>query len=88
MKGKTEAQILEDRSELVKQIEARGDIVVNTVFKDFKLEGNIPLKYLARSITAIADVDKVVFMHGWDKARGCKIEHEVCKQYGIEIEYA
>lgn len=27
--------------------------------------------------------DIAYFTVGWDKARGCEIEHEVCIQYGI-----
>jgi hypothetical protein len=68
----------------VKQIEERGDTVVDTIFPDFKNQGNMPLKYLAKSLEHIADCDKVVFMKGWEKARGCKIEHTACTEYGIE----
>jgi hypothetical protein len=25
------------------------------------------------------------FAKGWEKARGCKIEHEIALKYGIEI---
>ena len=83
MKGKTEEQIRAERAEVVKHLEVRGFEVVDTVFPDFTNEGNIPLKYLARSIEAIADADFVYFMPGWQNARGCRIEYQCCIDYGI-----
>ena len=43
--------------------------------------------YLAKSIEFIGKVDIVVFMKGWEKARGCRIEHQVAVEYGKEIVY-
>jgi hypothetical protein len=85
MKGKTEVQVRNERQELVTQIEKSGNSVIDTIFPDFTNHGNIPLKYLAKSLEAIADVDAVVFMDGWQEARGCKIEHRACEEYGIKI---
>lgn len=87
MKGKTEEQVRAERAELVKKIEAAGDTVVDTVFPDFTNKGNIPLKYLAKSIEAIADVDRVVFMSGWQAARGCRLEFMACTEYGISVAF-
>ena len=88
MKGKTEEQIREERVNTVKLLEAGGYEVVDTVFPDFTNQGNVPLKYLAKSIEAIADVDFVYFMPGWENARGCRIEHQCCVDYGIHFEEA
>jgi hypothetical protein len=60
--------------------------VVDTIFPDFTNKGNIPLKYLAKSIEFIADVDLVYFIGDWRNARGCRIEFECCVQYGIKFE--
>ncbi|MDR3243557.1 MAG: DUF4406 domain-containing protein [Elusimicrobiota bacterium] len=87
MKGKSEQQVREERASLVKAIEAKGDTVVDTVFPDVTGKGNIPLKYLAKSLEFIADADVVVFMDGWENARGCKIEHQCCIDYGIKTDY-
>ena len=40
------------------------------------------MHYLAKSIEFIANVDGVVFMPGWENARGCRIEHQVAEEYG------
>lgn len=45
--------------------------------------------YLGRTIMQfLSDVDAVYFDNGWNNARGCRIEHEVCKQYGIKRLYS
>jgi Asp-tRNA(Asn)/Glu-tRNA(Gln) amidotransferase A subunit family amidase len=84
MRGKTEQQIREERAAVVARLTADGYEVVDTVFPNFKNEGNIPLKYLAKALEAIADVDAVYFMDGWKEARGCRIEHLVCEEYGVK----
>ena len=86
MSGKTEAVIREERAEAINYLEAKGYEVVDTVFPDFKNEGNIPLKYLAKSLEVMADVDLVYFMKGWENARGCRIEHKCCDAYEISYE--
>lgn len=87
MKGKAEAEIRELREPVIRYLKDKGYEVVDTVFPDFSNKGNIPLKFLAKSLEAIADVDMVYFMKGWDSARGCIIEHIACCQYGIEVQY-
>lgn len=43
--------------------------------------------YLSKSIAFIGKVDAVYFMKGWEKARGCKIEHQVAVEYEKQIYY-
>jgi Asp-tRNA(Asn)/Glu-tRNA(Gln) amidotransferase A subunit family amidase len=88
MKGKTEEQIRTERAETVTQLEDKGYEVVDAVFPDFTNQENVPLKYLAKSIEAIAEVDLVFFMPGWENARGCRIEHQCCVDYEIPFEEA
>ena len=85
MRGKTKEQIQSERAALVEELTGQGYEVVDTVLPDFKNEGNIPVKYLAKSLEFIADVDGVYFMDGWQDARGCRIEHQVCVDYGVKI---
>jgi hypothetical protein len=35
----------------------------------------------------MSECTTVYFAKGWENARGCKIEHEVALQYGMEIIY-
>ena len=84
MRGKTNEQIRIEREELVKELEKQGYTVMDTVIDDFiEGEGNdYDIRCLSKSIEFIAGVDAVVFMKDWENARGCKIEHEVAKNYG------
>ena len=41
--------------------------------------------YLAKSLDNMTRVDAVMFCPGWEKARGCRIEHQAAKAYGIPI---
>lgn len=82
MNGKTQKQIEEERAELVKDLKAKGYEVVNTIFAEIPDEAqDKPLFYLAKSIDAMSKVDAVIFMKGWENARGCKIEHEIAVKY-------
>ena len=88
MNGKPEEQIKEERKELVKAIETSGDEVIDTVFTQEVPEGcDAAIYYLAKSIEAIGKADTVIFMKGWEKARGCVIEHLVAVKYDKEIVY-
>lgn len=87
MRGKTEEQIRAERADLQKILSGRMDIVEDTVFPDFvTAEGkNIPLLYLGESLKHMAKCDVVIFMPGWEHARGCVIEHMAAENYGLEV---
>lgn len=96
MAGKTNDEIVEARDKAIKTLEELGYAVVNTLYtddwyseEDVKARGvvNIPLCYLTRSLENMAKCHIVYFCKGWDKARGCNIEHDVAKAYGLEIIY-
>lgn len=84
MRGKTEKEIKDEREELVKKLQEEGHEVLGTVFEDFDCYAS-PIAYLARSIEFLDKADAVVFMKGWENARGCKIEHEIALKYGKYI---
>ena len=81
MKGKTNEQIREERAELVKRLQEEGHEVVDTVFENAPTDEDVAIFMLSQSIRYIGKVDAVVFMQGWENARGCKIEHEVALKY-------
>ena len=85
MHGRTTEQIRKEREKLVKRLEELGWTVVDTIFEEEPpIKCNAGVYYLAKSIEEMSKVDVVVFMNGWEKARGCQIEHEICLKYGIE----
>jgi len=82
MNGKTEEQIRNAREKIVNKLENLGWEVVDTIFaQETPKNCDTALYYLSKSIAAIGKVDAVMFMNGWQNARGCKIEHEICQQY-------
>lgn len=81
MRGKTEKEIKDEREELVKKLENEGHEVLDTVFDDFDCYAS-PIAYLAKSIEFLDKADAVVFMKGWENARGCRIEHQIAVEYG------
>jgi len=85
MGGKTEEQIRTERAKVVKLLEEHGHDVIDTVIPNLGNHGNVPLKYLAKSIEFMADADVVFFMDGWEHARGCRIEHQCCIDYDVRI---
>ena len=87
MKGKTNEQIREERAELVKRLEEEGHEVVDTVFENAPADEDVAIYMLSQSIRYIGKVDAVIFMPGWEKARGCKIEHNVAVEYGKQVFY-
>jgi hypothetical protein len=87
MRGKSDEEILTERKKL-EELAARSaqgeDItILDSFFKDF--DGNA-LAFLGKSISLLSEADIAVFGRGWEDARGCKIEHKCCKDYGIAVE--
>lgn len=96
MNGKTNEEIVATRERAIKELEAAGYEVVNTLFTDewyssenMKNRGveNIPLCFLAKSLENMSLCNAAYFCKGWDKARGCKIEHDAAVAYGLDIIY-
>lgn len=86
MKGKSNKEIENERELLLKDIKniVKKDFeVMDTIFDDF--DGATPLKFLAKSIMVLADSDYVYFADGWQETRGCRIEHDCAKEYGLNI---
>lgn len=96
MADKTECEIVETRERAIKVLEEMGYEVINTLFTDewyslksMKERGveNIPLCFLAKSLENMSKCNAAYFCNGWEKARGCKIEHEAAVAYGLKIIY-
>lgn len=82
MRGKTNNQIREERAEIVKRLQEEGHEIVDTVFDIAPKGRDEAIYFLSKSIEFIAQVDGVVFMPGWQQARGCRIEYQVATEYG------
>lgn len=96
MAGKTEQEIIETRERAISALTKKGYEIVNTMFTDewyskeaMEARGvaNIPLCFLAKSLENMSLCHAAYFCKGWKQARGCRIEHEVAKAYGLTIIY-
>lgn len=96
MAGKTDEEIVATRNKAIAYLEANGYEVVNTYFTDewYSQEAmtergvvNIPLCFFAKSIENMSKCHVAYFCAGWENTRGCKLEHEVAKVYGLEVIY-
>ncbi|MBR2744934.1 MAG: DUF4406 domain-containing protein [Clostridia bacterium] len=81
MRGKTEKEIKDEREQLINKLQEEGHEVLETVFNDFDCYAS-PIAYLARSIEYLDKADAVIFMPGWNEARGCRIEYQIACEYG------
>lgn len=96
MAGKTDDEIKETREKAIKTLENKGYEIVNTLFTDewYSKEKmaergvvQIPLCFLAKSLENMSLCHAAYFYKGWENARGCRIEHEAAKAYGLDIIY-
>ena len=96
MAGKTEEEIIETREKAIAALRKRGYQVVNTLFTDEQYSREamesrgvvqIPLCFLAKSLENMSLCHAAYFCKGWENARGCKIEHDAAKAYGLKIIY-
>lgn len=96
MAGKTKVEVVNTRKAATIVLKFMGYDVVNTdpsneycTPAELQEQGieHIPLYYLAKAIEKMALCDAVYFCKGWEDARGCRIEHEAAKEYGLDIIY-
>lgn len=92
MKGLSDEEIEKTRTRAVKCLTEKGYKVIDTFFNldnpakyDEETTKFKTLAYLSESIKAMSTVDAVYFVKGWEDARGCKIEHMIAEQYGLEL---
>lgn len=96
MAGKTEEEITATRDRAIAALEGMGYEVINTRFTDewYAKEDmikrgvvNVPLCFMAKSLENMCLCEAAYFCKGWENARGCRIEHEAAKAYGVKIIY-
>lgn len=96
MLGRSDEEIIATREKAIKVLEEKGYDVVNTLFIDewhssenMERRGvvNIPICFLAKSLEKMSYCHAVYFCKDWEKARGCRLEHEVALAYGLMVIY-
>ena len=85
MRGRAEKDVLEEIAEVthyIKSVHPDWE-VINTYRQEGISEDASRTYYLGRSIQVLGDCDQVWFINDWYNYRGCLVEYEVCKIYGI-----
>ena len=87
MKDKANDEILKEREKAIADaIKYLGEDVevIDSFFKDAPHDAK-PLWFLGKSIELLSTADIAYFAKGWDRARGCKIEHDCAVAYDIDV---
>ena len=91
MAGKNDSDVKNIREEVTEKLkEMHIEVVDSFCTQDAPSDVyNPPVYYLGRTIAnCMHSVDAVYFVDGWREARGCRIEHQICKEYGIKCLYS
>ena len=86
MNGKSDEEILAVREQAIKTAKEMIGCeveVIDSFFQNAPADAK-PLWYLGESLKLLSTADVAYFAEGWDEARGCKIERECAKEYGID----
>ena len=89
-KGREAEDIQKEREKLslkLKENYGEGVEIVETFLNEIseKDEEENPVWVLGWSIQLLSTVDGVVFGRDWYKSKRCRIERNICHEYGIEI---
>lgn len=81
---KSDEEIVKVREDIIKQLhDYLKDVeVLDSVIQK---EQTFGLKQLSQSILVLSDADAIIFAPGWEKSRGCRIEHTIAQEFNIPI---
>ena len=85
MRDKTNEEIKAERERAIEAAEKEiGESVevIDSFFEDAPHDVK-PLWFLGKALELLSTADIAYFVTGWNKYRGCRIEHLAALQYGI-----
>ena len=90
MAGLSNEEIMSTRKKAIAETEKILGERINPVTSYFDMyvnenKNSTALSSLGRSIEYLGLADFAYFVKGWQDARGCRIEHLCCEEYGIPI---
>lgn len=90
MNGLTDDEITRKRESAIKKLERfmHGEEfeIIDSFFEAAPYDVK-PLWFLGKSLELLSTADYALFLKGWEKARGCKIENTCAQEYGIQTIY-
>ena len=87
MVDKTDEEIKAVRNKIIEEIRAYVDDnveVIDSFFESAPHDAK-PLWFLGKSLQLLSNADIVYFAKGWEKYRGCRIEHTCAIEYGLNV---
>ena len=87
MNGKSDETIMHERTQVKQHILEKypyAEFVESFIMDDAPADSMPPLFYLGESIKCLAKADTIYLCDNWDKARGCRIEYQCAKEYGLD----
>lgn len=88
MRDKTDEQIKAERERAIQTIKEKypdEDIEILDSFFESAPHDAKPLWFLGRSFEILSNADLAYFCREWNNYRGCNMEHQACRVYGIEM---
>lgn len=85
MKDRPAEEILQERNKIAAKWTNASVEFMDSYFGEGASKN--PVDSLGKSISLMGEADLVVFAPGWEKAHGCKVEHQVAMYYGIPVCY-
>ena len=89
MANRSEEEILNDRLEVLnklkKDLKTDDIAIIDSYFEEDETKSTIHngVYHLGKSLELLSTADVAYFCKGWNHARGCLIEKEVCQAYNI-----
>ena len=90
MMGKSDELVAAERKLIIERVKSMygNDVeILDSFFNDYNTSDikHPPVALLGKSLEVLAHADVAFFSSGWKSARGCRIEYDVARLYGIEI---
>lgn len=89
MKGKTREQIEKEEKEMVDVIFGMYDHMTCEIISSIveNPEKKSELECFSESIFFMSKADVLAMGFGWENSRGCRLEHDIAKAYGVPVIY-
>ncbi len=88
--GKSDELIAAERELIIERVRSMygNDVeILDSLFNDYNTSNikHPPIAYLGKSLEVLAQADVAFFSSGWKSAKGCRIEYDVARLYGVKI---
>lgn len=87
MVDKTDEEIKAVRNKIIEEIRTYVDDdveIIDSFFEGAPHDAK-PLWFLGKSLQLLSNADIAYFAKGWEKYRGCRIEHTCAVEYGLNV---